>query len=180
MFNYLKNIILFLVIGLAAVNLAACATDEVDPDQTPVQIVVPQDNAQKQKLYDYLLNEQGINVVKVGETRTIVIASDRLFIANSANFNADYAKNLRVVAQLIGTDDTTQVAVTAYTDQSGDVAKALTDKQAQKIMRFLQKNGADTRLIFAKGYGNMNPVTLNKAKDYYNRRVEIKFQVHQE
>ena len=84
------------------------------------------------------------------------------------------------MAQLINTEDATSVAVTAYTDHSGDVARALTEKQAQKILNYLQKSGVDTRLIYAKGYGNLYPVTLDKAKGYFNRRIEIKFQIHQD
>lgn len=177
--NCLKNLILLVTVGLAAINLAGCAAD-FESDQPVLQITAPQNNAQKQKLYDYLLNEQGINVIKIGETRTIVIASDRLFTADSANLNAAYAKNLKIVAQLINTEDATSVAVTAYSNHSGDVARALTEKQAQKILNYLQKSGVDTRLIYARGYGDLYPVTLNKAKGYFNRRIEIKFQIHQD
>lgn len=176
MINYLKNITLLIIAGVVALGLNACATDNAFSSMK-LQPTAPKDNAQKQKLYRYLLAEKGIDIMSIGETRTIVIATDPLFIGNSANLNNQYAYNLKIVARLINSYDTTSVAVTAYTDKSGDVSRALTEKQAQKIVVYLKKNGVDTRLIYAKGYGNLYPVSIGK-NTALNRRIEIKFQFH--
>jgi outer membrane protein OmpA-like peptidoglycan-associated protein len=179
MINSLKNIRLLIIAGLAAVSLTACVAVQEEPNPLlALADVAPKTDAEKQKLYDYLLAERGIEVIKVGETRTIVIASDQLFTADSINFNETYAAYLRIVAQLIKSYDTTNIAVNAYTDKGGDVERALTEKQAQKVMVFLQKHGVDTRLIYAKGYGNLYPVTIDAQNSHFNRRVEIKYQFH--
>lgn len=180
MVKQLKNISLVVLGGVMALGLMGCAPSSEPGSKAAMQVLAPQNNAQRQKLYDYLLNEQGIDVIKVGETRTIVIASDPLFTAKSANFNSQYANNLRIVAQLINSYDVTSVAVTAYTDQAGDAARALTEKQAQKVLVYLQKHGVDTRLIYAKGYGNLYPVSIDGQNTHFNRRIEIKFQFHKE
>lgn len=179
MINTLKNISLLIITGILAWGLMGCAPVN-DGSTVAVQAAAPQSNAQKQKLYTYLLAERNIDVIKVGETRTIVIASDELFTAQSANFNSPYVDNLKVIAQLINSYDTTNVAVTAYTDQPGDTARALTEKQAQKVLVYLKKHGVDTRLIYAKGYGNLYPVSIESQNAHFNRRIEIKFQFHKE
>lgn len=174
MLNRLKNISFGILASIGFLALNACT-----PEQPPMILAaVPQTAEQKLALYNYLLNERGIDVVKIGETRTIVISSDYLFEPNSANVNENYLKNLKIVAQLINSYDTTSVAITAYTNVPGDVARALTDKQAQEVLYFMKKNGVDTRLIYAKGYGNLYPVSQEQKDSHFNRRVEIKFQFH--
>jgi len=70
--------------------------------QNPGSCECPHGNVEKQRLYHYLLNEQGIDIVKIGETQTIVIPSDQLFQTSSANLNKklyqDF-KNYRPVYQ---------------------------------------------------------------------------------
>ena len=140
MIKYLKNINLLVVLAAVALSVTACSSVTEETPVITIKPVVPHSNVQKQKLYSYLLDEQGINIIKAGETRTIVIATDPLFTAGSANFKAPYANNLKIVAQLINSYDTTSVAINAYTDQPGDTARALTEKQAQKILAIVEKN----------------------------------------
>lgn len=177
--KFLKNFGFLMVGLLASTLLASCSSDyDHEPSAMP-PIVTPNTDAEKLKLYQYLLNEQGIDVINLGETRNIIIASDRLFIPGSANLNADYARYLKIIAQLINKYDTTSISVSAYSSQSGAVASALTEKQAQKVMGFLKKEGVDTRLLYAKGYGNLYPVAIASGKNSQkNNRIEIKFQFH--
>lgn len=175
----LKNINLVLI--PVAVGLCGLASASVYAAEAPIILepVAPKTAAEKQKVYDYLLDEQGISSIKVGETRTIIIPSDQLFIAGSANFNAKYASNLKIITQLINSYDTTSVAISAFGNQAGDISKALTEKQAQKVLGYLKKNGVDTRLIYGKGYGNSYPVAIT-GNTQLNQRIEIKFQFYPE
>ncbi len=173
MFNPLKKFSLLILGGFMLFGIAACSADS-----STISIPVPQTKDEKLVLYNYLLKEKGVDIIRLGETRTVVIASDYLFVNGSTNFDEEYKKNLDLVARLINSYDTTSIAVTVYTDQSGEVAQALTEKQAQIIVRYLWKQGVDTRLIYAKGYGNLFPVTQKANQIHYNRRVEIKFQFH--
>jgi outer membrane protein OmpA-like peptidoglycan-associated protein len=165
---------------VASATLMACSSDyEYEPPAHP-PIIAPATDAEKLKLYNYLLSEQGIDVVNVGETRTIIISSERLFSPDSANLNADYARHLKIIAQLINKYDTTSVSVSGYSEKSGEVARALTEKQAQTVMEYLKKEGVDTRLFYAKGYGNSYPVAVSAKNIHLNNRIEIKFQFHKE
>jgi len=58
----------------------------------------------------------------------------------------------------------TSVTVNAYTNQPGEIAKALKEKQAQAIVNFISEYGADTRLLVAKGYGNYIPSRATKKR----------------
>ena len=176
--KYLKILILSLM-PAAMFSLAGCGLDAPQPGDIIVKAAAPATTDQKQKLYSYLLGEQGISVLQVGETRTIVISSDYLFTPKSANFNPDYVKFLKIVGQLINSYDTTSIQITAYTSAPGAAEQALTEKQAQKVLNYLEKSGVNTRLIYAKGYGNLNPVAIN-SDSQFNRRVEIKFQFNPE
>lgn len=172
----LKNLCLLIIAVAASISMAACgALDQPNP-QIAMAITPPQTTEDKQKLYDYLLSERGITVIKAGETRTIVIASDQLFNADSMNFNENYVGFLKIMAKLIASYDTSHVAINAYTNQAGEAARAITEKQAQQVMVYLQKQGVDTRLIYAKGYGNLYPVSIDPRNSHFNRRIEIKFQ----
>lgn len=174
MSNYLKNIGLLIAAAMALTSVAACTMVD-EPNPPVMQAAAPKDNAQKQKLYTYLLGEQGIDVIKIGETGTVVMDSNLLFAPNSANFRPAYASHLKIVARLLNSYEASSVAVTAYTHTPGDAERALTEKQAQKIVVYLKKQGIDTRLIYAKGYGNLYPVTLDKQNGQLNRRIEIKW-----
>jgi outer membrane protein OmpA-like peptidoglycan-associated protein len=176
--KYLKILILSLA-PVAMLSLAGCGLDAPQAGDIIVKPAPPKSPEQKQKLYGYLLGERGISVLQVGETRTIVISSDYLFTAGSANFNPDYVKYLKIVGQLVNSYDTTSVAVTAYSSAPGAAEQALTEKQAQKVLQYLEKCGVSTRLIYAKGYGDAYPVAINRGSQF-NRRVEIKFQFNPE
>lgn len=176
--KYLKILILSLT-PIALTSLAGCGLDAPQPGDLIVKPVAPRTAVQKQKLYGYLLGEQGISVLQVGETRTIVISSDHLFTVESANFNAEYVKYLNIIAQLINSYDITSIEISAYGSAAGVAEQALTEKQAQKVLRYLEERGVNTRLIYAKGYGNLNPVAIDHASQF-NRRVEIKFQFNPE
>lgn len=177
--NKILKILILSLAPVALLSLAGCGLDAPQPGDLIVKPAAPKSSAQKQKLYGYLLGEQGISVLQVGETNTIVISSDYLFTAGSANFNQDYVKYLQIVGQLISSYDTTSIAVTAYNSTPGAAAQALTEKQAQKVLHYLEKSGVSTRLIYAKGYGNANPVAISRDSQF-NRRVEIKFQFNPE
>lgn len=179
MFKNLKNLSLLILTGFSALFLTACTASKPPPAPALVP-TAPVTAEQKLSLYNYLLSERGVDIIKIGETYTIVISSDLLFKPGSANVNEPYVKNLKIIALLINSYDTTSVGITAYTDEKGNVARALTEKQAQEILYFLKKDGVDTRLIYAKGYGNLYPVSLEGGNRRFNRRVEIKFQFHPE
>ena len=128
------------------------------------------------------LHDDGVQVIKLGETFRFVLFSDDLFNTDSANFQQDYRPVLKTLAALMGTYDKVNVKVAAYTDNEGSVKRqqALTTRQAQVVASFLWSQGVDARLEYAMGYNRQNPVDWNGgAKErFYNRRVEISFRYY--
>jgi outer membrane protein OmpA-like peptidoglycan-associated protein len=175
MFKLLKNIKL-LILAVAALAFTASGCIYAQEAGETLKPIVPKTKDQKIKVYNYLLSEQGVDQVHLGDNHTIVISSDRLFTTGSANFNSQYLRNLKIIAQVINLYNPMQIAVNAYTSGPGVVEKALTEKQAQKVMTYLQQQGVSARLFFAKGFGDAYPVAINNRNSSFNRRIEIQVQ----
>lgn len=116
-----------------------------------------------------------------GETVTIIIDSDFIFHADSTTFAPHSGVVLKKIAKILNTFKTTNITVSAYTDNTGDDAylKALSLKQAQLIEDALWTYfHVDTRLIAAFGFGPMNPIAQNNTAYWrsQNRRIVIRFQ----
>ncbi len=125
------------------------------------------------------LRHQAVQVVRVGEDMRVIIASDRLFNPNSANFNYEYLAVLKAVGVLMQCYDKEHVLVEGYTDCCGCEARneKLSLAQANKVAKYLWEHGSDSRLLTTKGYGSLNPIA--NSNNYYgrarNRRIEIIF-----
>lgn len=125
------------------------------------------------------LIQQGVKVIQVGETFTIVLPSDLVFNRGSANINPCYLSVLKAVSHLIFCYEKTTVRIAAYTDCSCPPACStlLTQAQANAVAKNLWCNGIDARLLFAVGYGPRFPIASNNIScvNALNRRIEICF-----
>ncbi|MEP4531929.1 MAG: OmpA family protein [Cyclobacteriaceae bacterium] len=109
---------------------------------------------------------------------TNLTLKDILFESNSAQLNEiSYAELTRVVG-LMKQNETLKVEVAAYTDDVGAAAynKALSDRRAETVAKFLKENKIPDERFTAKGYGEdqaiyPNDTEENRAK---NRRVVLK------
>ncbi len=164
--------------------LSGCASKA--PHYVPVK---PKPSiAQIRNGYINHLEEQGVQVIQLGETIRLVIPSDRLFMANSANFTSYANPVLTTSAKLITSYDKVNVNVAAYSDnikRSDHYAppqrkQALTERQSQVVEDYLWSQHVDTRLLVSYGLGKLNPVAWNGSQvdRKYNRRVEISFQYY--
>lgn len=126
----------------------------------------------------YLIT-QGVKIIHVGETITLVLPSDKLFYPDSANINPCYLPVLKVVSEYIFCFEKTNVRIAAYTDCKCSPFRnlVLTQAQAQTIAKRLWCNGIDARLLYAAGYGSDCPIASNGTciGRIQNRRVEICF-----
>ncbi len=167
----------FLIILLAALLvLSACSRQKsyvfvVNPSQDPEAI--------KQAKAPYLmqiLERQGVQVVKVGDTLRIILPSDLIFNPHSANFSGG-SRVLNTVSALMLLLRTTSAEVTGYTNAnpSPRVDQALSLRQAQVVANYLWDKGIDSRILYAEGAGARMPLSRSPA-DSSNRRVEIRFQ----
>jgi outer membrane protein OmpA-like peptidoglycan-associated protein len=129
-----------------------------------------------------VLRHQAVQVNRVGEDMQIIISSDRLFHPNSANFNADYVQVLKAVGIFLQCYNKVDVRIEGYTDCCGCEHRneMLSLSQAKQVAKYLWEHGTDSRVLYTKGYGKLNPIA--NSDNYYgrarNRRIEIIFRDH--
>lgn len=125
------------------------------------------------------LRHQAVQVNRVGEDMQVIIASDRLFQPNSANFNPEYVMVLKAVGILLQCYNKMDVRIEGYTDCCGceDRNKMLSLTQANAVAKYLWEHGSDSRVLYTKGFGDLNPIA--NSDNYFgrarNRRIEIIF-----
>lgn len=129
----------------------------------------------------HTLELNGAKVIRVGETVKVIIPSDLLFEAGTANLKKPVF--LASTAHFISTLNTISINVAAYSDRAnavgapGERKVALTSKQADVVQSYLWAKGIDSRFIYAKGYGAKDAIAWNGTTNgrSFNRRVEISF-----
>lgn len=159
--------------------LAGCAPQKpvpVAPVAKPSASVLLQ---QKRAHLQRVLKAEGVQILQVGKTVTLVLEADDLFHARSANVRIAYTPVLNHVIAFLRTYSLGQVSVAAYTNHFGTGAEntALSKQQAQVVGDILLNGGAGASFIGTQGEGAAHPVA-NPTTDggaSLNRRVEIHF-----
>lgn len=126
-----------------------------------------------------LLKKQNVQVIRTGETYTIVIPSDAIFYPDSANFKPDSNLILDPLVCFLGDYETTIMRVAGYLDNQGSHVRnlALSKKQAERVVEYLTAQEPDVRVMYAEGYDSYHPVSGNETEKgrAENRRIEIRF-----
>lgn len=122
------------------------------------------------------LKQQGVQIINVGETITIVMASDFLFKGDSANLDHGSFYRLNLVADFLNIYSKTFVEVAGYTGYLEN--PSLASRQAASIAKYLWSKGIDARMLYAVGYGSGYSISNNDSASgrAKNRRIEIHFQ----
>jgi outer membrane protein OmpA-like peptidoglycan-associated protein len=140
----------------------------------PIICTIPERN----RRIAYLI-QNGVKILHVGETITVVIPADKLFYSNSANLHPCFREVLKVASEYVFCYEKENVRIAAYTDSRCQALRnrVLSQAQAQAIANALGCNGIDARLIYAIGYGSEFPIASNATEigQAQNRRVEICF-----
>jgi outer membrane protein OmpA-like peptidoglycan-associated protein len=130
-------------------------------------------------LRDQLLN-RGANVIVLGDQVRIIIPSGRLFNYRSATIDPAADSTFALLARYINQFNKTLITVAAYTDESSPprAALALSNDQAKIVAKRLIVYGLNARLLYAKGYGDIQPVDPRGTgwNDGDNDRIEITFE----
>lgn len=130
-------------------------------------------------LRDKIINRGG-NIVVLGDQVLIVIQSSRIFHARTALIKPVSFSTLDLIAQFINQYTKTLVKVAAYTDDTGsrEVDFALSQQQADSIVKYLTETGVDARLLYAVGCGGTHLVSRNTLNwdGSDNYRIEITFE----
>jgi chemotaxis protein MotB len=115
---------------------------------------------------------------------TLTIVESILFDPGKTEVKREGAEVLRKVAESLKTMEDREILVAGYTDNSrirGRLARVypsnweLSTARAITVMRFLEKQGIDPRIMSAVGYGEYRPVSDNRTPEgrARNRRLEI-------
>lgn len=123
------------------------------------------------------LRNRGVNTIILGDQIMLVLPSEQIFNGRSAEMSPYSYSTLDLVSQFIGNNPNMLVKIAAYTNpnDTDDIDRALSQQQASAVQKYLWRAGVNTRVLYAVGYGPLNPVTCSPdewaAGDNY--RVEI-------
>jgi outer membrane protein OmpA-like peptidoglycan-associated protein len=113
---------------------------------------------------------------KKGES-LVVTLSGVLFDTGGHHLSADAKKRLDVVAHALKDNPTRAITITGYTDNKGrsETNRALSQKRADAVRTYLEKQGIPASRLGSEGRGDSNPVASNDTEQGRadNRRVEI-------
>ena len=100
------------------------------------------------------------------------------FDFDSASLTKDSELELDRVIEMMKTNATMQVEISAHTDDMGSDAynQKLSQQRAESVVRYLTNNGIVASRLVAKGYGESVPSVANDTEENRakNRRVEFK------
>lgn len=123
------------------------------------------------------LHNRGATVVVLGDQILIVIPSARIFNPLTSTIKTSSYSTLNMVTRYINQYTKMLIKVSVYTNNTGsrrfDVA--LSQQQANSIVKYLTEAGIDARILYAAGYGGSHLV-VSTAYDWEssdNYRVEI-------
>jgi outer membrane protein OmpA-like peptidoglycan-associated protein len=137
-----------------------------------------------------MLERQGVQVIRLGQTQTLIFPSDRLFENDTAEIQQNAKPVLNVVADFIQSYSTVSVEVAAYTNKApheiktkfGTISDELTTRQADIILHYLSSHHVGARFMYAAGQGGRHAIAWDgsAAGRHLNRRVEISFRYYRD
>ena len=126
------------------------------------------------------LSDQDIEYIAYGDTITLIVPTDRYFIANTPQLNDICYPGLNNIIRLLKYYPNNPVYVAGFTDNIGTRyhKKMLSQAQAETMITFLWANDIRAQLLHAEGYGDQHDVADNKwlHGSAYNRRIEIQWE----
>lgn len=132
--------------------------------------------------YFMLAEKQGIQLIRVGDTVKMVMPSDALFYARSANLTPKGKHLLDTTAAILheAMMHISAVKVSGYTDNEGNPERLrlLSSRQAAAVVKYLTVEGVPAHFLYAVGQGKNDPISRNTSARgrHQNRRVEVLFQ----
>ena len=122
------------------------------------------------------LDNRGVKVIVLGDQVLIVIPSSKIFDGPTPNIRPGATQTMYLVSKMISSYPNMSVKVSGYTTAMGAdrVNQSLSQQQAEVVAKYLWRNGVNTRLLYAAGYGCTNLVTKYSLDETtINNRIEI-------
>lgn len=93
-----------------------------------------------------------------------IILKDIYFEENKADLNTNAQKELDRLADILEMNQAVIIEIGAHTSGEGDETEAivLSQKRAEAVMNYLLNKGIPTERLSAKGYGDTQPVTVDR------------------
>ncbi len=132
---------------------------------------------QQEAQFKQELQGSGIDIEREGNNIRLIMPSNVTFGSNQSNISSSFDPALSAVARVMNKYDKTFLTIEGHTDSSGDDAynMTLSEKRAQSVRNFLQRQGVNGQRLEVTGYGETQPIASNDTSSArsQNRRVEI-------
>lgn len=128
------------------------------------------------------LKSAGLKLTQMGDEITIHIPAARFFYGNSPRLKPKAFQVLQEIKDFVDQFPIHVIEVAGYTNDSGSRLRniALSRSRADIIVDSFNRLGINTRLLYAKGYGEIMPLVKNRTPKGYidNNRIEIILNPH--
>ena len=112
------------------------------------------------------------------KVNTSFVLNNVFFDFDSASLTKESELELERVVELMNTNSTITVEISAHTDDKGsdEYNLKLSQLRAESVVRFISTKGVNKDRMLAKGYGETTPAVTNDTDEHraQNRRVEFK------
>ncbi len=99
------------------------------------------------------------------------------FDTDKATLKPDGKEAINEITKALNTEETLQIAINGYTDNTGDVSHnlQLSKDRAAAVLEALTASGVSKTRLSSEGFGAQNPIADNSTEDgkAQNRRVEL-------
>jgi len=133
----------------------------------------------KERMLTYFQME-GITLVEQGEQVRLILPADKIFYQGAPRIKWLARPLVEDVSKFLRMYHADAVEVKGYTDSRGAPIRnlALSRERAETLAYYLWRHGLHTRMVFAEGYGDNDPIASNRTEGgrQMNRRIEIVFQ----
>ncbi|KTD42506.1 C-OmpA-like family protein CmpA [Legionella quateirensis] len=125
------------------------------------------------------LKKQDIEFIEYGDTKLLIVPTDKYFMFNSPRINELCYPGLNNIIRLLKFYPKSRIYVAGFTDNVGSRyhKRMLSQAQAETMLTFLWANNIPASRLKAEGYGDKNAVSDNKLihGSAQNRRIEIQW-----
>ncbi|KTD27522.1 OmpA family protein [Legionella israelensis] len=125
------------------------------------------------------LQNQDIQFVQYGDTKTLIVPTDKYFRFNSAQINDICYPGLFNIVKLIKLYPKSTIYIAGFTDNIGSEKhkKTLSQARAEAMLTYLWAHNIPAQCLNAEGYGDKHAISNNKIihGSAQNRRLEIQW-----
>ena len=135
-------------------------------------------NSKRDKIIDKLA-QNDIQYFSYGDTKTLIIPTDRFYMENSQKFNQLCYHTFDNIVTLLKSYPNSQIIVAGFEDNIGYSIKKqkLSQARSEEMITFLWANGIKSGNLKAQGFRKSFPISSNKSVhgSAQNRRIEIQW-----